>query len=210
MKDTEPIKKTCSTCNNSPLLIHAWNPICDTCNLEDPQMPDSKWIPLPVTKTPHRTHQYILQCLICKTIFHSTRRKAKYCPSHEVELRQKQARKSGRQAKLQPDLQVGDRQFNVRESRRKRDYLKKKNATDPIPPMMIYKRDRGLCQICGETGDTGLKWPQPIRMCMGHVIPIAKGGIHGPENIQLAHLECNMLKSDTVPRYLPQKPKTID
>ena len=68
----------------------------------------------------------------------------------------------------------------------------------------LYKRDSGICYLCGglcdwndkrigEKGDMifGDKYPS-----RDHVIPLAKGGLHSWENVKLAHLRCNWEKSD--------------
>lgn len=68
----------------------------------------------------------------------------------------------------------------------------------------LYKRDSGICYLCGglcDWNDTrigkkgtvccGFKYPS-----IDHVIPLAKGGLHSWENVKLAHLGCNLEKSD--------------
>lgn len=52
---------------------------------------------------------------------------------------------------------------------------------------VILQRDRGHCGICGD----------PVMENtaeLDHVIPLAAGGTHEPENIQLAHRACNRRK----------------
>lgn len=68
----------------------------------------------------------------------------------------------------------------------------------------LYKKYRGVCAICGEkcnfndcyyddnnTFIAGNKYPS-----VDHMIPIAKGGTHTWDNVQLAHRYCNSIKSD--------------
>jgi 5-methylcytosine-specific restriction endonuclease McrA len=54
-------------------------------------------------------------------------------------------------------------------------------------------RKTNLCGICGE----------PItRMkdaTLDHVVPLSKGGVHAPGNMQLAHDHCNTAKGDRLP-----------
>ena len=55
---------------------------------------------------------------------------------------------------------------------------------------MVYKRDKGLCQICGA------KVPRR-GYHVDHIIPISKGGDEwDQENMQLACPKCNLTKSD--------------
>ncbi len=60
----------------------------------------------------------------------------------------------------------------------------------------IYERSGMICGICHEPiiGDFDYD----------HIIPLAKGGPHVTENIQLAHPSCNRAKRDTI-NYRPQR-----
>ena len=77
------------------------------------------------------------------------------------------------------------------------------NINNDITLKKLYKRDKGICAICGEKcsyedyineGDifiAGKDYPS-----IDHVIPISKGGTHTWDNIQLAHMYCNTLKGN--------------
>lgn len=56
----------------------------------------------------------------------------------------------------------------------------------------IYRRDRGRCALCGRHVDRTRtdKWGPSI----DHIRPLARGGAHAPENVQLAHKVCNSQK----------------
>jgi HNH endonuclease len=60
----------------------------------------------------------------------------------------------------------------------------------------LTERDRGICGICHDpvTDATG-----PMRPSPDHVIPLARGGGHSLENLQLSHLDCNLRKGASVP-----------
>ena len=69
----------------------------------------------------------------------------------------------------------------------------------------LYKRDRGLCHICG----LACNWDDYIidsnqKQCgewypsIDHVIPLSKGGLHSWDNVKLAHRRCNTIKSDKI------------
>lgn len=61
----------------------------------------------------------------------------------------------------------------------------------------ILQRDLGLCGICGQQiADTAIE--------LDHVIPLAAGGTHEPDNVQLAHPTCNRKKSAKVDFLLRQ------
>lgn len=58
------------------------------------------------------------------------------------------------------------------------------------------------CGICGRPVDFSLRYPDPMSKTVDHIIPINRGG-HPSDlsNLQLAHLACNLAKSD---RVLPE------
>ena len=56
-----------------------------------------------------------------------------------------------------------------------------------------------VCAICGKPVDKSLKFPHPMSKCIDHIIPINKGGHPSDmDNLQMAHLTCNRLKSDKI------------
>lgn len=67
----------------------------------------------------------------------------------------------------------------------------------------LFKRDKGICHICGKPCDyedytvdgdvfiAGNWYPS-----VDHVIPVSKGGRHSWDNVKLAHRLCNSVKSD--------------
>lgn len=65
----------------------------------------------------------------------------------------------------------------------------------------LYKRDDGICQICGKptnpedikNGHIGRLYPT-----IDHIYPVSKGGNHTWDNVQLAHMYCNSGKCDKV------------
>lgn len=70
---------------------------------------------------------------------------------------------------------------------------------DDITLLGVYKRDGGICRICGlpvviEKKDgwkTHKDYPS-----IDHIIPLSKGGTHTWDNVQLAHISCNSAKGD--------------
>lgn len=68
----------------------------------------------------------------------------------------------------------------------------------PIKPLTIYRRDHWICGICGLNVDPTLKFPNRLSASLDHVIPMARGGGHLPDNVQLAHWACNVRKRDTL------------
>lgn len=60
----------------------------------------------------------------------------------------------------------------------------------------IWDRDGGICQLCGDSIDPELPWPDPMSKTIDHVVPLANGGTHEPANVQLAHALCNCIKGN--------------
>lgn len=53
----------------------------------------------------------------------------------------------------------------------------------------IIERDGSRCHLCGELCSAE-------DVSLDHVIPLAQGGSHAPENLRVAHLSCNARKRD--------------
>jgi hypothetical protein len=63
----------------------------------------------------------------------------------------------------------------------------------------LAQRDGTDCGLCGEPVDMNLPLSGDLmRPSVDHVLPRSLGGSHDPSNLQLAHLRCNMRKSNRV------------
>lgn len=89
----------------------------------------------------------------------------------------------------------------VRNHNRKRRALKYQTQVDPINEKLVYLRDGWVCQHCKKRVNKNLKHPNPMSASLDHIIPLSKGGTHTYNNVQLAHLSCNLSKRDNI---LPQ------
>jgi endogenous inhibitor of DNA gyrase (YacG/DUF329 family) len=83
-------------------------------------------------------------------------------------------------------------------SKNERRYRKRGQFVAPVYRAEIYKRDGGICQLCGKKVDMTKEVPHPKAPVLDHIIPLSRGGTHEPKNVQLAHFICNSLKSDKV------------
>ena len=72
-------------------------------------------------------------------------------------------------------------------------------STEPIDPTEVFNRDGWLCGICGDPVDAGLSYPDPGSKSLDHIVPLSRGGGHTLDNVQLAHLFCNLSKGAAVP-----------
>lgn len=59
----------------------------------------------------------------------------------------------------------------------------------------IYRRDNWICQLCFEPVDSNLEYDrdtyQPEYPSLDHIVPRSVGGLHHPNNLRLAHVQCN-------------------
>ena len=137
-------------------------------------------------KNNKKTHTYTYVCKECKRIFTSTSNNAIYC--HECRIDRKRIRD--------------------RTSKRLREAKAKKNGKIEwnISLEKLIQRDEGICKICGRQVDindyyytdegyfiAGNNYPS-----IDHIIPLAKGGTHTWNNVQLAHRHCNSIKCDSI------------
>lgn len=68
----------------------------------------------------------------------------------------------------------------------------------------LYERDKGICQECGivcdwhdiDTRDDGTLVAGDSYPSIDHIVPIAKGGLHQWDNVQLLCRHCNSVKRD--------------
>ena len=69
----------------------------------------------------------------------------------------------------------------------------------------LYRRDSGVCYLCGGKCDWNDKTDKsvgPAYPSIDHMMPISRGGLHSWANVKLAHFECNWKKSDDLPPSL--------
>lgn len=72
----------------------------------------------------------------------------------------------------------------------------------------VYKRDKGVCWLCGKPCDITLDSNDNYYPSIDHVFPIAKGGKDTWDNVRLAHRICNTIKNDKTD--LAQVKRAID
>ena len=94
---------------------------------------------------------------------------------------------------------------NARHDARRRSKIKSALVDTDISLDKVYRRDNGVCHICGGVCDyddftvregafvAGNNFPS-----IDHVVPLSKGGKHAWDNVRLAHRWCNTKKSDSV------------
>lgn len=73
----------------------------------------------------------------------------------------------------------------------------RRNAT--IGPVDLEALWTGRCGICDEPMDRDLRHPDPMSKSVDHIMPLARGGSHSQDNLQWAHLICNIRKGARLP-----------
>lgn len=97
------------------------------------------------------------------------------------------ARESG---SVKPEAWTDRRRANYH----RRRALKKNLPAESFLPQEIFNRDGWVCGICAGAVEEGLAWPHPKSPSLDHVVPLSRGGHHTRDNVQLAHLSCNVRK----------------
>lgn len=70
----------------------------------------------------------------------------------------------------------------------------------PIDRLAILERDGYVCHLCLDPIPRVAESPvDPLAPTLDHVIPLARGGAHHPDNLAAAHFICNSRKGDRVP-----------
>lgn len=97
------------------------------------------------------------------------------------------------------------RSFEKRHELQRHNRIKNFGQIDKdITLARLYKRDAGVCYICGrscdwndhERNENGAFIVGPTYPTIDHVKPLSKGGGHVWQNVRLACFTCNILKSD--------------
>lgn len=63
----------------------------------------------------------------------------------------------------------------------------------------LYRRDSGVCYLCGKPCDWDDKSNNAVGMnypSIDHIIPVSRGGLHAWDNVRLAHFGCNLRKKN--------------
>lgn len=92
------------------------------------------------------------------------------------------------------DLEPGRASRSRARIHEKRRQQKQHEGAELFTSQEIFERDGWVCGICGVPVDSSLKHPDPRSASIDHVIPLWAGGPHTRDNVQLAHLECNVEK----------------
>lgn len=83
-----------------------------------------------------------------------------------------------------------------RRQKDKRRALKRDAYRADVSPAKVFARDKYRCKLCGKRLNMTAVAPHPMSPTIDHIVPLAQGGWHEPENAQAAHFLCNSTKGD--------------
>lgn len=98
---------------------------------------------------------------------------------------------------IKPDPWTDRRRANYQKRRARKAQV----PSESIAPYEVFERDGWVCGVCERPVDRSLTHPDPASASLDHVIPLSKGGGHVLENVQLAHLVCNVRKGASYPQF---------
>ena len=107
-----------------------------------------------------------VECKTCGKVFEARRKDAKYC-SASCKYR------------------------NYHRLRKDRIHS---SVREPYLLSDIAFRDGFVCGLCGEVVDMVVSYPDPSSASVDHVVPLSRGGCDTLDNVQIAHLGCNLRK----------------
>lgn len=159
-----------------------------------------------------KSNFYAGYCAYCKQAF-SSRVKKKYCNTWCcTEANAERSGSRDRNCKrcgdhlgrvsldwyCTPCRGANQRESRKAHKRKRRAWKKQSPCVETVSPSKVYARDNWTCGICCLAVDPGCAYPDKLSPSIDHIVPLAHGGHHTYENVQLAHLHCNMLKGDTL------------
>jgi hypothetical protein len=117
-------------------------------------------------------------------------RRKRYCElnKEKIALGQKNRGKIYRQ---NPTVQAKRRSYEQLRRAKKRFLANNEFFVDHD----IFNRDGWICGLCGKKINKSAKHPHPKSASLDHIIPLSMGGTHTVNNVQCAHLKCNLSKS---------------
>ena len=138
---------------------------------------------------------FICKCSKCGCTFEQNS-KQRYCPDCRREYSQTEKGKEARKKAQKRYFQTEKGKEAVKRRDHKRRAKKANVEHEPWTPSDIFKRDQGICHICGLPVYDYDNAPNALKPQYDHVWPINKGGADTPRNVKLSHAHCNAVKSN--------------
>lgn len=97
------------------------------------------------------------------------------------------------------------KKYGRKQGKHKRRSILKQVEHINYSDLNIFKRDKWMCQLCGKKVNPKYIGNHPMAPSIDHIIPISLGGSDTPNNVQLAHRECNRIKSNGLYNKTPEQ-----
>lgn len=94
---------------------------------------------------------------------------------------------------IRPHLNLPEKVAGMLKQRRRRKMIAAQFVA-PVVDQEIFERDGWICQLCHRPVNPATPRTAPGGATIDHIVPIYRGGLHCPENVQLAHYRCNIKK----------------
>ena len=86
------------------------------------------------------------------------------------------------------------KRLRLKAAKHRRRVRERSASSDIFTAPEVFERDHWACQICGKAIDPNEKFPSRDSASLDHIIPLALGGTHTLNNVQLACMGCNWAK----------------
>ena len=134
-----------------------------------------------------------------RTMQHEARRRESVCPVCGESFITYKAK----QITCSPEC--GRKRANIRHTRRKDTRISKDKRIDKISLDVLFRRDSGVCHICGKQCDWNDYTQTDTAFIAGnlypsvdHVVPVSLGGADEWNNVKLAHMLCNSKRGNII------------
>lgn len=134
-------------------------------------------------------------CPHCEEPFTTGQSRRRYCSDTC-------ARRSGHERRKADGRKAEQARRHGLKYQHKRRALEREAFVAEVDRWQVFDRDGWICGICSGPVDPALKYPDLQSASLDHIIPLAAGGTHEPDNCQCSHFLCNSRKSDTLPSLI--------
>ena len=174
IKSKEPLQCTCSVCSKDFIgKTKTSNKCSDECAYKAAlrQQRERYWKER--TDRVYSSYKEPCKCIECDTIFvpEYGNRRTRYCSATCQKRYERQTKRYTNWSIKRHRAEASGERFRVRD---------------------IYERDGWVCGICHKRVNNRLKYPHPMSASLDHIVSIRHGGTHTRDNVQIAHLRCNV------------------
>lgn len=140
----------------------------------------------------------------CQKAIHAARQRARYAADPDRERsRMRETRAAWSEEEREREAaraREWNRKVGYTDSKRRGDQRRRAAklgaVTERFDAREVYERDGWRCGICSRRVKPALVWPHPMSASLDHIVPLSRHGDHTRANTRLAHLRCNIRRSN--------------